>query len=308
MSEAIYCKKLKAIYGENNGFLGGPLDLDIELNDGFQVEIGQLGIRTITISNVDEVSVRDLYAVLSRIVRLLMVFDGKFYMLQNLIFSESQNNAHRLDGYAKNLVRSRLSYFESDDACSTRDLLCSFEKVLTPEVYNNWVELLEDLDISHQMYLYSLSANKMPVDLKVSFLIELAEPIVELVKKKTGLYASLSPGERGTSLKMCLDVLITKYGLEIFKKEIEVNYEAFLKVLVNSRVRIMHIKKNQKGIYLNRDESVLYMLKISLLYRHILLSLLGIDESITKEHIQKSVDSLDNWDYILDRLLVKIRK
>ena len=60
---------------------------------------------------------------------------------------------------------------------------------------------------------------------------------------------------------MCLDALIIQYGQEIFSKEIETNYEGFLQVLVNSRVRIMHIKRNQKGIYFNGSEPALYMIE-----------------------------------------------
>lgn len=76
-------------------------------------------------------------------------------------------------------------------------------------------------------------------------LIELAEPLVEIVKKHTNFYASLTPGARGTSLKNCLDALITKYGVDIFERELSNDYEKFLSALVNSRVRIMHIKREQ---------------------------------------------------------------
>lgn len=296
------------IYDGDEGTLSNPLSLDVELNTGYHITIEQYGERIITVSNAKEVYARELYNVLSHIERLLMLFDGKFYKLKEMKFTESQNDVKRLDGYTTNLINNRLPYFESNSACSTYYIICSFENVLTRELYDDWVELLQDLEISHQVYLYSMSACKMPVDLKVSFLIELAEPLIELVKSKTGLYASLSPGERGTSLKNCLDALITKYGLEIFRRELEVDYDTFLKILVNSRVRIMHIKKKQKGRYLNGSESVLYMLKISLLYRYILLSLLGVGEMEMMEQIKKSVELLDEWNGVLGRLLTEMRK
>ena len=306
MGEAIFCKRLRAVYSENKGMLSGPKVSDIELKEGYHVKIEQGGTRTITISNIEEVNARKLYAILTHIERLLMLFDGKFYNLQEMKLSESQNDAHRLDGYAYNIKRSRLSYFESDDYCSVGKI-CSFNDVLTPDLYEKWVRLVEDLDISHQVYLYSMSANKMPVDLRTAFLVELAEPLVELIKNRTGLFQSLSPGNWGTSLKMCLEELIKKYGMEIFQKEMNTNSDKFLQFLVNSRVRIMHIKKNQKGIYMNGDESVLYIMKISLLYRHILLSLLGIDDKETVEQIKKNVSALDNWNRTLDNLLIKIK-
>ncbi len=306
MAEEIYCKQLKAIYEDNKGLLPGPVISDIKIGDGYHIKIEQCGVRTITISNEEEVKARSLYAVLSYIVRLLMIFDGRFYKLREMIFSESIKDADRLEGYALNLKYSRLTYFDSDSVFDASDKICSFEEVLTPDLYNNWIEILEELDISHQVFLYSLSANKMPVDLKVSFMIELAEPVIELLKKKTGLYASLTPGERGTPLKVCLDALITQYGQDIFKKEIDVNYASFLQTLVNSRIRIMHIKKNQKGIYLNGEESVLYIIKISLLYRYILLNLLSVSKTKMIEQIKQGVAMLDKWNDTLDRFLVKI--
>ena len=308
MAEDIFCKQLIAIYGDEKGFLAGSIVKDIDLGEDYHVRIEQCGIRTIVITNSHEVSVRDLYAVLSRVARLLMVFDGKFYKLQELKFSDSQNDERRLAGYASNLIRSRLSYFDSHTACTINDQICLFEDVFTKDLYNKWVDMLAELDIVHQVYLYSLSANRTTVDIKVSFLIELAEPIIELLKKKTGLYASLNPGERGTTLKMCLDALIIQYGQEIFSKEIETNYEGFLQVLVNSRVRIMHIKRNQKGIFFNGSESALYMMKISLLYRYILLSLLGVSKDDMIDRITKAVTGIDMWNDNLNRFLVKIRK
>ena len=250
MGEAIFCKQLKAVYSEDKGMLSGPKASDIDLKKGFHIKIEQGGIRTITISNNNEVNVRDLYAILTYIERLLMLFDGKFYNLKELKFSDSQNDAHRLDSYASNLVNSaRLSYFESDNYCSVGKI-CSFSDVLTPDLYEKWVELVKELDISHQVYLYSMSANRMPVDLKAAFLVELAEPLVEIIKNRTGLFPSLSPGEKGTTLKMCLRGLIKNYGMEIFQKEMSANSNKFLQFLVNSRVRIMHIKKKQKGMSL----------------------------------------------------------
>ena len=307
MGEAIFCKQLRVVYSEERGMLSGPKASDIELKNGFHVRIEQGGIRTITISNNKEVNARELYAILTFIECLLMLFDGKFYNLKEMKFSESQNDAHRLDGYASNIVNSaRLSYFVSDGYCYA-GRICSFNDVLTADLYENWVKLVEELDISHQVYLYSMSANKMPVDLRVAFLVELAEPLVELIKNRTGLFPSLSPGKKGTTLKMCLRGLIKNYGMEIFQKEMSANSNKFLQFLVNSRVRIMHIKKKQKGIFMNGDESVLYIMKISLLYRHILLSLLGISEKETIEQIKEDVSIFDNWNDTLNKVLIKIQ-
>lgn len=157
------------------------------------------------------------------------------------------------------------------------------------------------------MYLYSLSDSKMPIDAKCAFLIELAEPLVEIVKAHTHFYSSLNPGERGTSLKMCVDALISKYGTDIFAKEITSKYDKFLQTIVNSRVRIMHIKRQQKGLFLNGPESVLYAQKMTLLYRKILFEILDIDEDTYKENMQSLIDSLDKWNDIQEKFLAKLK-
>ena len=131
------------------------------------------------------------------------------------------------------------------------DKLIEFDAVLTKELFCKWEQLLEELDVVHQMYLYSLSDSRITVDVKCAFLIELAEPLVEIIKSRTDYFSELTPGERGTTLKKCLDALIKKYGTEIFAKELSNNYEQFLSTMVNSRVRIMHIKREQNGLHFN---------------------------------------------------------
>ena len=158
------------------------------------------------------------------------------------------------------------------------------------------------------MYLYSLSNSGITVDVKCAFLIELAEPLVEIVKGHTNYFSTLIPGARGTTLKSCLDALITKYGVDIFEKELSNNSEQFLSAMVNSRVRIMHIKREQRGIYFNGNESVLYTLKMSLLYRRIIFEVLGISEINYRDNLLKCVSRLDKWNDVLEHFLLKLSK
>lgn len=197
----------------------------------------------------------------------------------------------------------------SADFCNySIEKMLGFDSIITADLYCKWENLLDELDVVHQMYLYSLSNSGMTVDIKCAFLVELAEPLVEIVKKHTNFYASLIPGARGTSLKNCLDALITKYGVDIFERELSNDYEKFLSALVNSRVRIMHIKREQKGVYFNGAESVLYALKMSLLYRRIMFEVLGIDEVNYRDNLKKCVSRLDKWNDTLDNFLIKLSK
>ena len=290
MEQIANCKLLTAVFEADNLRLDAHiLKFDTIGKERFHIEIEQFVVRKITIATHEDVVVYDLYAVLTRVERILMLFDGV------------------LNLYGDNLAQSRLSYFISADFCSYRvDRLLEFDKVLTAELFEQGVNLIHELDIVHQMYLYSMSNSKITVDVKCAFLIELAEPLIEIVKEHTKFFSSLFPGSHGTSLKNCLDALITKYGEDIFKRELSGNYEQFLSALVNSRVRIMHIKRKRSGVYFEGNESVLYIMKMSLLYRKIMLEVLDIDESYYRECLLKNVSRINQWNGVLEKLLSKL--
>lgn len=69
----------------------------------------------------------------------------------------------------------------------------------------------------------------------------------------------------------------------------------------------MHIKRKQKGLYLNGSESVLYAQKMSLLYRIILLEILGIGAEMYKKNMKKLIDSLDKWNDVQEKFLFKLK-
>lgn len=249
MEQIIKCKSLVAIYQGDKLLLDGPhiLEFNTIRNQPFHIKIEQLGVRTIIITSGKDVSVFDLYAILTRIERLLMLFDGVFIPLSELKFSESDTvDENRLISCQNNLIKMRLSYFSSADFCNySVDKLLKFDTVLTAELFCKWEQLLDELDVVHQMYLYSLSDSKITVDVKCAFLIELAEPLIEIVKEHTKLFSSLTPGARGTSLKNCLDALITKYGVDIFSRELSSDYESILQIMVNSRIKISTLSANK---------------------------------------------------------------
>lgn len=307
--EDIKCKKLIATFQDDKLMLGGPKSLEIQLDENISVIIEQLGIRIITIISEKGESCRDLYGIFTKLERLLMIFDGRFITLKELVFEDlNEETTEHLKSYASDIMKTRLSYYNSADFCNyTLDKLLDYEMIITPELFNKWQELLDELDIVHQMFLYATSDSKMPIDVKCAFLIELSEPLVEVVKANTHFYSSLKPGEKGTSLKMCVDALILKYGEDIFTEEIANNYDKFLQTLVNSRVRIMHIKRQQKELYFNGSESILYAQKMVVLYRRILFEIMGIDKELYKEKMTSLIKSLDSWNDVQAKFLVRLK-
>ena len=308
MEKLAKCKIVIGTYINDNIILGGPHVAEFETSDNkFFIKVEQCGYRKISIKASEETSVFELYGVFTKIERLLMIFDGQFLNLENLEFTDSSDTEKSmLKSVGNNLMHQRLTYFKSADLVSYKvDKLLEFDEVLNTDLYDKWEQLLEELDIAHQMYLYAMGDTKITVDVKCAFLIELAETLVEVLKVYTNSFQKLEPGN-GTSLRACVKALIKEYGEDIFEKEMEANEKEFLSTVINSRVRIMHIKRNQKIKYFNGNESVLYILKLSLLYRRILLNILGVEEQMYVDKLQKCVSRLNRWNDTLDKLLLRL--
>ena len=308
MEKLAKCKIVIGTYINDNIILGGPHVAEFETRDNkFFIKIEQFGYRKISIKASEETSVFELYGVFTKIERLLMIFDGQFLNLENLEFTDSSDTEKSmLKSVGNNLMHQRLSYFKSSDLVSYKvDKLLEFEEVLNSDLYDKWEQLLEELDIAHQMYLYAMGDTKITVDVKCAFLIELAETLVEVLKVYTNSFQKLKPGN-GTSLKACVKALIEEYGKDIFEREMEANEKEFLSTVINSRVRIMHIKRNQKIKYFDGNESVLYILKLSLLYRRILLEILGVEKQVYVDKLRKCVSRLNRWNDTLDKFLLRL--
>lgn len=308
MEKLAKCKVLIGTYINDNIILGGPHVAEFETRDNkFFIKIEQCGYRKISIKALEETSVFELYGVFTKIERLLMIFDGQFLNLENLEFTDSSDTEKSmLKSVGNNLMHQRLSYFKSADLVSYKvDKLLEFEEVLNSDLYDKWEHLLEELDIAHQMYLYAMGDTKITVDVKCAFLIELSETLVEVLKAYTNSFQKLKPGN-GTSLRACVKALIEEYGKDIFEREMEANKKEFLSTVINSRVRIMHIKRNQKIKYFDGNESVLYILKLSLLYRRILLEILGVEKQVYVDKLRKCVSRLNRWNDTLDKFLLRL--
>ena len=308
MEKLAKCKVLIGTYINDNIILGGPHVAEFETRDNkFFIKIEQCGYRKISIKALEETSVFELYGVFTKIERLLMIFDGQFLNLENLEFTDSSDTEKSmLKSVGNNLMHQRLSYFKSSDLVSYKvDKLLEFEEVLNSDLYDKWEHLLEELDIAHQMYLYAMGDTKITVDVKCAFLIELSETLVEVLKAYTNSFQKLKPGN-GTSLRACVKALIEEYGKDIFEREMEANEKEFLSTVINRRVRIMHIKRNQKIKYFDGNESVLYILKLSLLYRRILLEILGVEKQVYVDKLRKCVSRLNRWNDTLDKFLLRL--
>lgn len=292
-------KTVKATYSLEKGFLGTVRDCSLNITcEGidYSILVQQNGIRIITVSTTTPVYWSKLLGPLYLLERLMMVFDGVFIPLQDIDYYDSSDGDDHDPIVKAQTVAQRLSYFKSDGKCSIHDKLIDFQDVINDNLLGRWQSLLSELDITHPIYLYSMAKTGMPVDVRLAFIIELAEPLVEIINAEKNLFPSLKPGKRETTLNQCLNALINTYGSVIFAKEIQENYDGLLSTLVSSRVRIMHIKRNRpSNKYFDGKYSAAYMMKLSLLYRRILLELLEISEALYKGRLVKTTESIDRW-------------
>ena len=311
--------RLVASYKRDEGILSGPAEISFSLvfrgselskeacaNVGCEVEIHQGPGRTIAITSGSPLYWGSLLALLSQVERLLMVFDGCFVSIADMRFSGSGGGsrlptAGDCAGARSHALKSRLPYYRSADFMFYDAKLIDFRNVLSTGLFAKWQGVLDDLEIVNQVYLYSVSDNGMPRDVSLAFLVEMAEPMVELLQAEQGVFPTLTPGTRDTSLKDCLRALISRYGSVIFKNEISSGLEDILGRLKGTRVQIMHIKRNwPEDKRLDGRHCVFYILKLSLLYRVVLLELLGIEEEDYAPRVSLITDRLDRWAAQLD--------
>lgn len=121
MVQIVKCKTLIATFQEDKLFLDRPhmIEFDTVGDKQFRIKVDQRGIRKITITSDENISVFDLHAVLSHIVRLLMLLDGTFITLFDIQLSDSDTVVESVLSLSKeHFMKSRLSYFSSAKYCS----------------------------------------------------------------------------------------------------------------------------------------------------------------------------------------------
>jgi hypothetical protein len=91
-------------------------------------------------------------------------------------------------------------------------------------------------------------------------------------------------------------LIIEQFGLDIFQTEKlkDPDLIILLTKLVYTRNRVFHVKKENKNI-LNGVECAAYCMKYSILYRHIMLQILGISVQEYLMHLQLVANYIDQW-------------
>lgn len=154
-----------------------------QTSNGYNVEIKQRPHRIIDVSATEEVDIDVLYSILTKLEKLLMMMDGRFHVVERLYFHDSSTSKESdLIIAATHTLNHRLSLYSSRDflkyACNK---LIDYHDILDVELFDKWCVLLEQLDVVHQVFLYALADIKQPIDMICAFLIECAEPLIEII-------------------------------------------------------------------------------------------------------------------------------
>lgn len=293
---------------KNEGIMGGPYIAEFNFDYGgasFHIVLDQCLVRTVSIASDSPVALDTIWMFYTRLERLLMVFDGRFYTIDSVTFSSEALSEYECKSYAEECVRRRIACYKTDPIyCYIDHHFLDFNTVLSADILAKWIALDDELDIIHQAALYYIADTGVTHDVKCANIIECLEPMAEIIGLYDNFFPSLNPQDRNVTLKMCIDAVISKYGRDIFSQEYQQNKEQFLQTLVNTRNRMMHIKRNQPvDKFLSGEESILYLVKLYHLYRVVLISLLGIDYDVYSDKVIKSVGQWDGWNGILTNFL-----
>ena len=279
---------LSITHQPQNGILGGPKHkyLTATVNNvSYDISIDQQCHREITISSCAGKK-EEMLSIYYSIVTLLMLFDGQFYPVV-----KAYDGADITASWNK---RALPSYTSADFMLGLGNKLIDFVSVLDETLLQNWCNLKKELDLVHNMVHYCLSAVEMPKDMQVAIMTEAFKGVCELIHARNPAFSLPLNAKKKLELKPAFLAVVDKYGSEIFKEEIKRNKEDFAQILVNSRNRIAHIKSWQNKRILDGGESVMYLMKLSLLYRIVLFDLLGISKSLYSTALSSRVQEIND--------------
>lgn len=294
--------ELKIIQTNDNGMFGGPYLNDFEYvynNTNYRVKIEQNIKREILIGTDKVVKCSELFEMESLIEQLLFVFDGRFYPIESAKMIDKMEDPTIYQNKVDGCFDNRPPIYRSIDICRYRLMkLVNFKDIDLSNALLEWARVSDELDIAFNMLLYCLSDIYMPVDCKISSMIEMIKPFGEIIEKSNDSFQiERIGGKNKLTLKTALAAVIDTFGTEIFSKEINGDFKEFLDMLVNTRNKISHVKSLQNKKCLDGVQCAFYIAKLSLIYRKMIFILIGIDMELYNENIIKAVNAWDKWYY-----------
>ena len=283
----------------DGGIFSGPHSNDFEYTYAgttYRVRIDQGIKRCIRIGTNQIVDISELLEMEKFIEQFIYLFDGRFYPIEHMEIIDSKEDPTIYKKHVDDYLNRRLSIYNSIELTRYSFMkLINFEDINFEEILLKWCSVDHELDIAYPMFLYCLSDIPMPIDCKIASIIEIAKPLSEIVETNNSSF-SLERNKKGQiELKSALKSIIDYYGAPIFKKEMSNDYDTFLQKLVNTRNKISHVRSFRNKQCLDGVECAFYLAKLSIMYREIIYSVLGIDKNLYMNAIIDAISHWDNW-------------
>lgn len=294
--------ELKVIQTNDDGTFGGPFVNDFEYTYKgvtYRVKIEQILKRELLIGTDEKVECIELFDMESFLEILLFLFDGRFYPIENAAMIDENEDPSIYQNKVNHYYNNRPPIYKSIDICRHQFMkLVNFKDIDLTNTLLEWARISNELDIAFNMLLYCLSDIHIPVDCKISSIIEMVKPFGEIVENNNrSFHIERNKRTKRMDLRIALETVIQTFGSEIFYKELNGNFQEFLDLLVNTRNKISHVKSLQDKACLDGVQCVFYIAKLSIMYRKIIFMMIGIDDTMYTDNIIKAVEALDNWYY-----------
>lgn len=180
-----YSDGIKIIQTNDNGMFGGTYLNDFEYvynNTNYRVKIEQY-IKEILIGTDKVVKCSELFEMESLIEQLLFVFDGRFYPIENAAMIDENEDLSIYQNKVNHYYNNRPPIYKSIDICRHQFMkLVNFKDIDLTNTLLEQARISNELDIAFNMLLYCLSDIYMPVDCKISSIIEMVKPFGEIVE------------------------------------------------------------------------------------------------------------------------------
>lgn len=266
-------------------------DMELLYNQNtYTIRIAQSEISIIEIETKTPVPSIDIVRVLHRVNTLIMLLDGRCLPIISLrVFL---NNKDLGEDDAKSVFDTLLPIYTHGKNHQSNDYsFGNYLEFMSSATLKLWAEVLQELGIVHQVNMYMICKNNPPVDFACAMVIQSFEPLAEFIENNNKEFK-----RNGRSLQACLYDIISQYGADVFSTEIKDNKaKSTTFILKNSRVRIAHIKSKFKDRYLSAEESVVYLWKLLILYRTILLGFIGVDKREYTDRIIAAIHTCDTY-------------
>lgn len=237
-------------------------------------------IKDIKINTQTGVSFDLLFSLLCELLHFENLFDGIF-------FAPTSITADSVE-YIDKIQQELISFYSGQERYTSFNLINDDKTYM--RYFVRWSKLRAKIKLIHQVYLYSAFINVYPVDVRFSLLLEMFEPLADILKSK-GKITFASPTFSPTICPKCnlvvkkgkknepsfnekLNAITNIYRKTFFKGEYK---KEVLRQAVNLRNRVLHVDANKKK-YLNGKRCGVYFFKFALMYRCIIFSLLGFSE------------------------------